>query len=157
MQPNKAEVIAALRAAVDEELAAVERIAAAARDEATGDESRSEGKYDTRATEASYLARGQAQRVVALRGVATWLGSVAGAPAAESARVGALVALEGAREELLLIAPVGGARASAGGRRVRMISPASPLGRAMAGLETGDDFVVETPRGARAFEIVEIA
>ena len=42
------------------------RAAGDARDGATGDEVASEGKYDTRATESSYLARGHAMQFEAL-------------------------------------------------------------------------------------------
>ena len=64
---NKVAAIEAFRASLSTELDAVERVAAMARDEASSAETKQEGKYDTRATEASYLARGQAERIVALR------------------------------------------------------------------------------------------
>ena len=44
------------------DLSVMEGAAAEARDNATGDETRSEGKYDTRAIEAAYLAGAQAER-----------------------------------------------------------------------------------------------
>ena len=62
----KSTVIEALRVDAERALETAEQAQSIARDEATSAESKAEGKYDTRATEASYLARGQAERVVAL-------------------------------------------------------------------------------------------
>jgi transcription elongation GreA/GreB family factor len=42
------------------------------------------------------------------------------------------------------------------GTLVRVISLASPLGQAMAGLEAGDGFEVETPRGKLNLEVVSV-
>jgi transcription elongation GreA/GreB family factor len=71
-------------------------------------------------------------------------------------RVGALIELDGERQDLLLLAPIGGARAEVNGRTVRVISPSSPLGKAMTGLEEGDAFEVETPRGVRCYEVITV-
>ncbi len=144
---TRAEVLAALRTALADELAAVASIAAEARDEATGGESRQEGKYDTRATEASYLARGQAWRVVELRQLSTWFDNLADDASPDVVGLGAIVQLEGDREEWLVLAPVGGARATVAGTEVRVISPRSPLGSALVGLEVDDGVEVVTPRG----------
>ncbi len=56
---DKNTVVEAFRTVLTEELSAVERVAAMARDEVSSEETKQEGKYDTRATEASYLARGR--------------------------------------------------------------------------------------------------
>ena len=56
--PPRPVFLARLNAVLAHELEAVERISSVTREEVTSDETRSEGKYDTRATEASYLARG---------------------------------------------------------------------------------------------------
>ena len=61
MQPNKSAVIEALHVAAAHALETAEQAQAIAQSEATSPESKAEGKYDTRATEASYLARGQAE------------------------------------------------------------------------------------------------
>ena len=72
--PDKDRIVAALLEQVQAELDGMEAVAEAARDEATSSETKAEGKYDTRATEASYLARGQAWRIVSLRKQVAWLG-----------------------------------------------------------------------------------
>lgn len=158
MRPDKSEVIAALRRTLGEELAAMERVAAMSRDEAGSDETKSEGQYDTRATEASYLARGLAFRIVELRRLLGWfeLFDPTKPLSPPSARIGALVALEDAGDELHFLAPMGGGRVQAGGQRVNVISPSSPLGAALIGLEAGDVVEVETPRGLMEREILGV-
>ena len=150
--------VAAILSNLTEELEALESIAAATRDEATSSETRAEGQYDTRATEASYLARGQAMRIVELRRLTAWLemldpDRVLTEPVVQ---VGALVEIAGARRELLFLAPIGGAKAEVDGQRIRVISPASPLGAAMAELEVGDAFEIDSPRGMLEYEITAI-
>jgi transcription elongation GreA/GreB family factor len=152
----KPQVIRAIRDKLAAELAAIENVAAATRSEVGNDETRQEGKYDTRATEASYLARGQAWRVVELRQLKAWFDALAPRTQTEAA-VGALVAVDGPRVEHLFIAPVGGARVEVDGTTVRVISTKSPLGAELAGLEEGDGFEVETPRGRVEYEVLWVA
>lgn len=147
--PAKARVVAELLAQVQAELDGMEAVAEAARDEATSSETKAEGKYDTRATEASYLARGQAWRIVSLRKQVAWLSSNAPLQPLEEpiVQVGALVAVSGPRADLLFVAPIGGGRVEVDGQTVLVISPSAPLGAAMAELETGDTFEVDSPKG----------
>lgn len=154
MRPSKAEIIAALRRSAGEELAAMERVAAMSRDEASGEESRSENQYDTRATEAAYLARGLAARIVELRRLDAWLATFDGALVSSAVDIGAVVALD--EGELLFIAPVGGGKVRLGERLVSVISPASPLGEALIGLEVGDALEIDSPRGTLSREVVGV-
>ena len=158
MRPDKAAIVAALRAALSDELGALERVAAMSRDEAGSEETKSEGKYDTRATEASYLARGLAKRIAELRQIVAWFEVFDAERPVDPAvaQTGALVRLEGAADELLFLAPVGGGRVSVAGWSVTIISPSSPLGAALAELEAGDAAEVETPRGPVTREILGI-
>ena len=135
----------------------MESVAGSARDEATSGESKAEGKYDTRSTEASYLARGQAWRVAELRRQVAWARSLdpaSGAPG--QVQVGSLVHLEGERREWVFVAPVGGTTLQVGGVPVKVISPASPLGQALSELEEGDGAEVDSPRGLVEVEILEL-
>jgi transcription elongation GreA/GreB family factor len=136
----------------------MESLAEMARDEATSSETKSEGKYDTRATEASYLARGQAWRIAELRQLVAWLTSdIATRTLTDPVvQVGTLVRIEGARSELVFVAPIGGAKTTIDGETIRVISPASPLGSAMVELEVGDGFEVESPRGVLDYEVVAV-
>ena len=64
--PDKEAVRAAILRELDRLIAVMTESARATREGATHDESRPENDKDTRGLEASYLARGQAQRVVEL-------------------------------------------------------------------------------------------
>ena len=154
--PPKPQVISALREATHEALQAMERAQAIAADEATSDESKAEGKYDTRATEAAYLARGQAERVVQLRDLLDWFDRLDPDATCATVRLGALVALEGDRSQQLFVCPVGGHAVTVDGVEVKTISLAAPLGRAMVGLAEGDDLDLETPSGRHELEIAAL-
>ena len=157
MLPPKSDVIAELVRAAQEALVAAERAQAIATDEATSEQSKAEGKYDTRATEASYLARGQAQRVVELRELVHWYGQLDTAVVMDSVMPGALVALDGESRQLLFVGPVGGGSVTVRGMEVKTISLASPLGRALSRLGEGDDVAFQTPGGLREMEIAAVA
>ena len=145
---QKAQAIDALRTTYRLELAAVEQASAAARDETTNAETKQEGKYDTRAIEASYLARGQAVRVAALRQLTAWFEQLQARPCTEI-QVGALFQLEGS-SDWMFMAPVGGSGADLDGQRIKVISPASPLGKALSELEPGDEATLASPQGRRS-------
>ena len=153
--PSRASVLSAFREMVREELDALERVSAVTREEVTSDETRSEGKYDTRSTEASYLARGQAWRIASLRQLAAWINALPNTPPQSAvACIGSLVALEGEEIEYMLLGPVGGSKID--GCVVRLISPDSPVGSKVVGLQPGDDFEVKRPSGRAEFSVIEI-
>lgn len=155
--PHRRPVIEALRSQLRDELAAVAQITAMARDEATGSESRSEGKYDTRAIEASYLAAGQGQRLLATRALAAWADGLDTQLAPRVADVGALVLVDlDGREQWLLVAPDGGRAVEVDGVRIRLISVRSPLGSVLRELEVGDGGEVDSPRGIQDVEVLQI-
>ena len=156
--PAKDVVVRNLLMSVQSELKAMEDMAEMARDEATSSETKAEGKYDTRATEASYLARGQAWRIAELRKLVSWLSTdIATQALAEPiVQVGALVHVEGARTEWFFVAPTGGKDTLVDGHTIHVISTAAPLGSAMVELQAGDAFEVDTPRGVQDYEILAV-
>jgi transcription elongation GreA/GreB family factor len=135
-----------------------ERAHSAAREGATHEEARAENDKDTRALEQSYLARGEAVRVEQLRAA---LAEVQAMPVRsfleeERAALGALVTLEEDGEELVVwLAPQGGGSRLAGGR-VQVVTPASPLGRAILGKVAGDDLTVAVAGRTREPSIVRV-
>ncbi len=157
-EPSKVEVVAALAARLQGELDALFAVITMARDEATHGESRPENQYDTRATEASYLAAGQGQRLAELKQLKAWFDAVDPSRRCERVELGALVCLEDedARVRRVYVAPSGGDAARVGGHDVRVISLASPLGRALAGLRAGDDAEVDGPGGSRTLFIQSV-
>ena len=128
-----------------------------ARDEATGGESKSEGKYDTRAIEASYLAAGQGERLLATRRLAGWAEQLNPLLEPTVAQVGALVQIAlDEQPQWVLVAPAGGRVIEVDGVRVRLISVSSPLGAALRGLEVGDGGEVDTPTGVQEVDVLAV-
>ncbi len=142
------ELLAVLQAALDTARAAH----AAAIEGVTHPEARAENDKDTRGLEQSYLARGQAQRVAELDAAVTDVGAMRVTPfaAADAIAVGALVRVdEGGSDRTYFVAPGGGGTILTG--NVQVITPASPLGRALLGRRPDD--AVELRVGGRAKEL----
>lgn len=120
-------------------------------DGATHEENRPENDKDTRALEQSYLARGQAQRVVELQGAVNQLKAMTlrDFSAGVVIALGALVALEDERETVhYFLAPAGGGlRLQVAGCEVRVVTPQSPIGQSLIGKRAGDDLDLRTPQG----------
>lgn len=155
---DKTRAVLALREAVVRDLVASQAMTQSARDEATSSESKAENKYDTRATEASYLAAGQGQRLAGLTALADWLGQLEPRAVHHRVAVGALVQLRrGSAREWVLFAPEGGHRASVDGVDVRLLSVRSPTGEVLAGLGAGDIEEIEAPGGLVEVEVIHVA
>jgi transcription elongation GreA/GreB family factor len=136
-----------------------ERAYNTAREGATHQEAKPENDKDTRALEQSYLARGEAARLDELRGA---LVDVQAMPLRDieddgPARLGALVATdEDGREALFWIAPHGGGARLAGGA-VHVVTPKSPLGRALLGARAGDERQLDLAGKPRLLSVVAVA
>jgi transcription elongation GreA/GreB family factor len=140
------------------DLETAERAQQAAREGATHEEAKPENDKDTRALEQSYVARGQAKRVEELRADLLLVQAMVVRPLADGARVslGALVEIdENGTSSRVLIAPARGGTALAGGS-VQVVTPSSPLGRALIGKATGDDCDVRVAARVRELSIVSV-
>ncbi len=156
---TKPDVLSAIRSSLAAELETLAHATRLARDEATGEESRPENEYDTRALEASYLAAGQGARLETLRGLASWFAQQTGKTPMERVGVGALVQLErddGGRRWFFM-APTGGVHAKVDGTEVAVISPESVLGREIIDLEEDDGAEVHGPKGVFEWVVVSVA
>jgi transcription elongation GreA/GreB family factor len=156
--PDKRRVLAELRARIAADLEAVSASQRHSQESSTHEEARAEDDKDTRATELSYLARGLAKRVAELREAASKLASLALRELDDDAAVAmsALVATEDGNgdRDLWFVAPAGGGiDLSVDGHRIRVITPSSPLGRALVGKRVDDEAELDTPRGRRSLTI----
>ena len=132
-------IIESLEADLDQATAAARDSA----DSATHEESRSEGKYDTRGLDSSYLASGPAQHALELR--ETLAATRAFAPpkfeSASPVAIGALVqTLSTQGRELFFVSPASGGMdiQTTDGQTLTVISPKSPIGRELIGSKAGD-------------------
>jgi transcription elongation GreA/GreB family factor len=139
---SKEPLRAAVLAAIEAELSRQTHAALDAREESISEESRAENKYDTHAQEAAYLAEGQARLAGELAAaLAAWRALVFPPPDHAVAQLGSLVTLTaGARSDLILLGPAKGGLTFAVpgyGREITVVTPASPLGRALLGRPLG--------------------
>ncbi len=153
----------ALRAAIVErlraDLAQQTKAANLARDEAISEESRPENKYDMHSQEAAYLAEGQARLAKEISdNIAHYAGLPLPAFTADAAiAIGALVELSGATgSSWYFLGPrAGGMDVHFEGRDVLVITPQSPLGRALVGKRAAE--MVRLPGSATPFRIVSVS
>ena len=157
---NKPAVIRAIRAALQTELDHLVHSTEAALSEATGEESHAENKYDTRALEASYLAGGQTERLLALKKRIAWFDVLSTGDLRPNSPVqaGALVQVEEDEIEWwCFVAPEGGGlKVKVDGVDVTVIGPDAPIGRALLGSKEDDDVLVRTHRGDRELAVLSV-
>lgn len=157
---DKERILSLLRERVALDLATMSAAQRSVVDGATHPENKPENDKDTRALEQSYLARGQAQRVVELQDALNQLKALelrsftAGAPIS----LGALVALEDEQGMVhYFIAPAGGGlRVNVDGVEVRVVTPQSPIARALLGKREGEDLELRTPQGVSECSIAHV-
>ena len=147
----KAELIAQL----EESLASARAAHASAIEGSTHEEARAENDKDTRGLEQSYLARGQAQRVAELEAAVGDVTALAlrTFTASSVVALSALVTTDDDRQ--FFIAPAGGGCVLAGG--VQVVTPSSPLGRALLGKRIDDEVELQLPGKLRTFAIVDLS
>jgi transcription elongation GreA/GreB family factor len=159
--PDKRAVRDALLASMRDALALIARSAKDAAEGATHEENRSEGDKDMRATEQSYVARGQAMRAEELAEQLQRLEVMALPPFGEDDAIapGALVRVrvDGDARLFFVVPWGGGSELEIAGTIVTVITPASPVGRALVGRRAGDDFELAVRGAMREWEIEEIA
>jgi transcription elongation GreA/GreB family factor len=161
---QKAELKAALIEALAAQLATARASHEAAIEGATHSESRAENDKDTRGLEQSYLARGQAARVAEIEAGIAQVEALALRVFAEgdAVAISAVVTIEegaGAGDgdgvkETLFIAPYGGGTVLPGG--VQVVTPQSPLGRALLGKRVDDEMELRIGQKRRELMIVEL-
>ena len=137
------------------DLALLTRAAHLARDEATSEESKAEGKYDTRAQEAAYLAEGQARQAAELLETIALYQNLPLQPITGTIAVGAVVTLGGPGEgvQYLLGPRAGGLEVEVDGTPVIVVTPSSPLGRQLLGRQRGEA-VMLPGRGKPAVQLI---
>ncbi|MFT5441511.1 MAG: transcription elongation GreA/GreB family factor [Myxococcota bacterium] len=163
MKPDKPQLLSQLLDHVRSDLASLIRTQEDASKGATHSENRAEHAKDTRATEQSYLARGLAQRVEELRLSKVRLETMAlndfgeDIPIALSAIVEIEVEPSGDIQHWWLVPAGGGHEVQLDAQTIKTVTPSSPLGRALLGLQCGDDGTLKTPRGQRSFQVRSVA
>lgn len=135
---SKSAVLTAIQKTLDDELAALTRGARASFAAATDPDSRAENKYDTRTLEASYVARGQAQRVQELQAAVHLFQALAqDLTTSPTVRLGSFILLD--EDQYYFMGPgAGGTEVILEGKEILVITPASPLGQRLMGKGAGE-------------------
>ncbi len=156
---DKALLITQIVQKLEMELAALKAAALETYAAATGDESKPENKYDTRALEASYLAGAQAKRVRDTEGSLAVFRVLKPKTFTDQSKIEstALVEVElDGKTTLVFIAPARGSLTiEFNGRAIQVITPQSPLGEGLLGLQVGD--VAKIDQGPRQLEYEIVA
>jgi transcription elongation GreA/GreB family factor len=150
----RTELVAQLAA----QLATAQAAHAAAIEGATHAEAKPENDKDTRGLEQSYLARGQAQRVAELEAAVADTAKLTLRVFTERDPVAitAVVTVdEDGVEHRFFLVPHGGGNVLAGD--IQVVTPTSPLGRALLGKRIDDELEIVLPGKTRSLSITAIA
>ncbi|HEY0882859.1 MAG TPA: GreA/GreB family elongation factor [Archangium sp.] len=140
---------------LEDTLRTLEAAHADTREAATHAEAKPENDKDTRALEQSYLARGQAMRIEALKAGLSAVVTMSLAPGTVG-RVSALIEAEEDEGTVrFFLAPEGGGTKLAGG--VQVVTPASPLGQALIGKREGDEVELKLGGKTRVLSITAVS
>lgn len=159
-ESRKQQVIQAIQQHLLQELEGLLKAAQAAHEAATSEESRAENQYDTRATEAAYLARAQATRVEEIKRLLTLYRFLPIRTYGKEDFIvpAALVDLEmNGIVASYFIAPQGGGLVMRlGDRPVQVITPQSPIGEVLMGRRVGDVVEVESRGTIREYRVISL-
>lgn len=156
---NKKKIIQSLIERLNKELVEAEVAFASARELATQDDLKSEGKYDTRAIEASYLAGAQGKRVEEIKLDIQMLEDIdITQTSSDKLQLGSLALIRYNNQDryYFISSTSGGSLIMVDETPILVISVFSPIGDAALGLSKGETFEVETPKEARAYQILNI-
>ncbi len=129
-----------------------------ARDTATHKDCLGSSKYETMGTEASYLAKGQGERLLELQRAAAYFKQVTPSPQ-PTIVLSSLITLEaesGQTQYFWLDNDAGGLKVKHGDQNITLITPQAPLGRALMGKEVDDVVEIKTGTKTTEYEVVGV-
>lgn len=147
-------------ALLEEELGRAQAAYNSTNEAATADENRPENQFDTRALEASFLARGQAARVSEVEHGIKLLRELPMKEFTSDTPIqgGALVTVdcEGSTQKHFVL-PVGaGLSVVQGKEKISVVTYSSPLGAALLGKTEGETFTFQRAGQPKEFEIISV-
>lgn len=159
---NKEDLLRSIIAALTADLATLTAAAKGAHAAATHEECIPDNKYDTTALEASYVAQGQANRAAEIRRALERYRALTLRSFVEETpiRLTALVTLEsedGSCRQMFVGPDAGGLKVGDGETECIVITPESPLGRALLGKVCDDEIHAGHGAALKTYTIVDIA
>lgn len=159
--PDKRKVIVNMLDELSREIELLSQAARNTHEAATHEEAKPENDKDTRSIEAAYLAGAQAERVRDLERLSVMLERLELKQFGPDSELfaSALLSLEseGTKLHCLLAPQGGGLRTTVDGVEIQIVTPSSPLGRALLGCSQGDVISLNTKGREREYEIVEVS
>jgi len=156
---NKQEVINLIIIQLEANISVAQQAVDVARDTATHADCLGSSKYETMGLEASYLAQGQGTRLLEVERSLEYFENLTMADQATLVGLSSLVALndeQGNHQLLWLAAEAGGLKVQWGETEVTVITPRSPLGRALMGKVAGDEIAVHITGRTRHYELLAV-
>lgn len=159
---NKELILNKIIALLTEDLKILTEAARTAHAAATHEECLPDNKYDTTGLEASYVAQGQANRAQEIRHALETYKALVPKPFGEVTpiRLTALVSLEdvnGNGRKVFLGPNAGGLKLIDGDEEYIVVTPESPLGKALLGSVCDDEVCVGQGEGQKTFTIVDVS
>lgn len=157
---NKSDLRQTILDVLEQKLKVAHRSMKRAIESATDEETIPEHKYDTLALEASYLAHGQAMRVQESEKEIRLFRDLVLPDAPEKVVLGSLVTLLDCDEQqqLFFAAPCeGGLKVSFADQTVTLVTFESPLGKALKGMQVGDEVRYQAGVNTYYYEIETIS
>ena len=157
----KDSILETLIAQVNADLQVATQAAASSSSGAKDESMKSDGKYDTRASEAGQLAGAQLRRVEELKLELQMLEEMPRRTFSKEDEIGlgALVDIQfkGQTRKYFICSTAGGTMLKVDGMGILVISVFSPIGDAVLELKCGDIFELETPNEVRQYQVMGVA
>ncbi|HIP07659.1 MAG TPA: transcription elongation factor GreAB [Mariprofundaceae bacterium] len=156
---NKQKIINLIITQLEASINVAQQAVDVARDTAIHKDCLGSSKYETMGTEASYLAKGQGERLLELQRAFAYFKQLSPQPTA-TAELVSRVTLEdeqGQRQTLLLAGDAGGLKVKQGDETITVVTPKSPLGRNLVGKAVGDDIELKVGGKINYFEVIGVA
>ncbi len=156
---DKSKILDQLTSNVNDELAQVKQAYETTKNLVQKGDLSSDGKYDTRRTEANYLADGQRGRIAELEQELELLAEVDIKTPHECVSIGSLVEIDinNTKRKYFIAPTAGGTMVNVDGEVILVISVFSPIGDGVLGLDKSDTFEIEIKGENRESQVVDFS
>ncbi|MDQ7003788.1 MAG: GreA/GreB family elongation factor [Ghiorsea sp.] len=155
---NKQNILSQIINQLEADIQIAQQAVDVARDTATHKDCLGSSKYETMGTEASYLAKGQGERLLELHHALAYFKQVQLTPSSQ-ASLSSLVSIKnetGKQQSFWLAADAGGLKIVHEEQNITVITPQAPLGRALLGKKVGDVVEIKAANKSTEYEVVGI-
>lgn len=155
---NKQLIVQAIVVKLESELASLKAIVDNARNEVIHGDMKQDGKYDTRAIEAGYLAGAQKRRLQELQNDIDSIKLISIESNSTEVGVGSMVKVSKEEElkRFFIVNASGGFSVEIENKEVMVISSKSPVAKSIWSKEQGDEFIMTSTSGEVECEIISV-